>query len=1541
MVLDEKQLREAERLIRKIRPLKSSGKFTPHKYLFLLALAKLYQEDIERVNQFPLNATLENAFRDVCSELLPADASQRMMIEYPYYHLASDSIWHFSIIPEKESRFYEYESSPNLRFTRQRLIETVAYAFLDKNLDGCFRDEKCRISMSKILREYVAEARNAATESERYQTLGAASLFRHEGEAISNIQNRVGAARLGSVLQNLEIHDPQSNRYFETDLVLISGFGVYVVELKHWSGRIEIRPNSWIQNESFYKPDPHKTNGFKAKLIRGLYERKFPTFPGLYFESVVVFTNPEVAIYGSSVTRTLSHNPTFENIDRFIDYLKHQRSEKSAVLRKPQVDAFANYLTALNRTPRPRDFVFPGYEIIERLYQHDDRAEVVARPTDVRHRRLSRLRIFFPPADGPETSRKVLHERATATLNAVAKIGSHPNILTVWAVPNEFGYIVEGSDWSETGTLRDYLDRDGSLSPERAVAVTTGILSGLEVVHRECVIHRALCPESIMMDGESPKLMNFDLSYQLEEERTTVIPDVAELKRSAYIAPEVYTGGSLMESADLFSVGVILYEMLTGERPFACSTDLEREGGHLVGMHQSRFESLGVPESLVTLVFDLVQLNPNARPSQVAEVLARLLAGSHQEPTMLMQVNPELAPGTTHDVYEIEKFVAKGAESQIYQAKGPRGRSIAIKLFNADVALSRILNEQESVATVRHSSIVRADNLHRWEDGRFYLPFEWISGRSLRLDIENACLPDIDSFNRTAVQLLEVLQALHSVSDENGEKNPILHNDIKPENILIDESGRAVLIDFGAASHPSVGLYEGSEGYVAPDLILGEDRCYSEDGDLYGLGVTLFEWVFGKAPYEKATIRSQIRDVGGERQTVPDSLIEWFRRAVATESVNRFPSAEQMKDALLRTLSAPPILREDLSDSTGTSEPPHVVSDEDTAAIPSIERLRSDLVVEIMGNAFVQYLNSLHSRDADSENALAESQARSDLFSLIHVPHPVTTVIEETLLSKNQHVILTGHAGDGKSTIGIELYKRLLGLSVDAPLDHDIPPQAEIESSGHSIVLVKDLSEWSADEQQGFLAEALEKEEHRFFIISNTGTLLDTFRQYEKGLGGDWAATESQILQCMESPRTLPISFHGVTLAVINLSMMDNLRLAEDVFLRMISRERWSSCEQQDCRDNCPIYRNVSLMQENEAVARRRIFLLYRRMYEYGTRLTLRQLTAHIAYTITSGLTCRDIVKMGQKARPPRMTDFMFFNRFFGDNGQERDVAAEQLPAIRQTRESGFGLRPCPSWERRLWARTRGEFFTINAQRCEDDFRALRTVGAGLKFDEEISYAQARLQVRRMVYFLNDFGEKDDETFVKTFLDSPMILDFVRWQEASNNKLSLGKRAILKRRVLHVLQEHYTGVRLPEGRVTDRDLFITMSRRSNELRQSAQVVLTRIPEGDLQLELVEHEDGLGNIRRELNLQGREDRIHASLSLELPFLDYIIMRNQGEVGSALLPSYVDRLDRFRGRLIKHTGFSRRDDIMLVRLRTNYTFRRQVFAVREDRLEVTDD
>jgi hypothetical protein len=594
-------------------------------------------------------------------------------------------------------------------------------------------------------------------------------------------------------------------------------------------------------------------------------------------------------------------------------------------------------------------------------------------------------------------------------------------------------------------------------------------------------------------------------------------------------------------------------------------------------------------------------------------------------------------------------------------------------------------------------------------------------------------------------------------------------------------------------------------------------------------------------------------------------------------------------------------------------------------------------------NPFVGYLNSLQRLNAGNENALAEYQACNPFFAQIHVAHPLTqSILAELRKPDGCQIILTGHAGDGKSTIALEVYKLLTGIPADKPLEQQLRPREDLP--GTSISILKDLSERRREDDASLVRDMLGNS-RRFLIVSNTGALLDLFRSQADACGLSQVQLESELLVAVGNERGEAIlSLAGARFLVINLARIDNLDIAREIFACMINSANWAVCDGLACRANCPICLNVDLITHRRNIIFDRLFLAYRRMYEYGTRLTLRQLTEHLAYLITSGLEEIDLAEMREKRANPLRAEFMFFNRFFGDNGKEDDAAALQMHAVREIRHQGFGDRPCPAWERKLWLKPRDYRFQLGVEECDTEFELLRTYGAGPGSDHQpgLTPDQAREQVRRMLYFLYDFPA-DDSSYLTQFLNSPSILRWHDWQR-QGAQLDMTESYRLGQRIYHVLQEHFTGLRLPErceqSHASDRRLYITLNRGNSEIRQSAQVVVAQVDwSGETALVLTSHQNAAGATRTDLELLGRGRITGAGLVLTLPFLDYVQMRHFGEVGEMLQPAYVERLERFKAQ-VQELAKEARTRVMLVRLKTDHTFRRQQYTVCDGKLEVND-
>jgi serine/threonine protein kinase len=1505
-----------------LRTWKKGDVARPHKFVLILSIIELLEKDVNHKNNFsfveiePLFYFAWNKYKDI----IDGDLG---LLEHPYYHLASDSFWHHKIKAGAEMLYHKYRDSEDVRyrFTKNRILETIEYAYLDDELYDVLRNKEIRALFTTQIQLQLKSFEKVEKYTENK------SIFWHENIALEAIGSEVKRYALGHIISNILIYDNQTNDYYECDLIIIAPQGIYLVELKHWSGKIRIAPYNWIKDNVVYRQDPHRANLFKAKILKGIYQHQFRTFPDIWVESVVVLTNPEAEVEGASSSKTNKHCPSFGSIDTFIDFMKHQRRTGEEKLDHPKIEQVSHYLESLKHSKREKGHVFPGFEIIERLTERSDLVEYVVRPKEGRVQRSQRFRVFLPSQGSNAQEKDRFLARARNTLDAIAKIGDHPNILKVWPVPDEAGLIIEGSDWSEQGTLRDLLnDLEGPLPVEDALGIFQDLLNALTIVHNADIIHRAVKPENILMVNGRPKLMNFDLSYQLDiGEHVTVIPDIMKLRRDAYTAPEVYNGSDIDERTDLFSVGVIFFELLTHSLPFKVSTELEITSGRMTEAALQKLKERNISTYIIETLENLVVLDRNHRIQNAERTREALgLGPKGQVEPEERDLNRRLDPGEEYDVFTIERLIAEGPVSQVYLARTVGNEPVALKVFNNEIPLLRIQNEEAVMSAVYSPYLVHAKRIGHWKKERFFLELNYIDGRVMRDYIKCQERPDINVFKQVVLSLLQGLYTLHERKID-GKTNPLLHCDIKPDNIIVTQDGSAVLIDFGIAGPPRIDQFQGTARYIAPDLLRGGDIKFSENGDLYALGVTLFEWLYGVHPSEILTDGFQnIEDI---RDDVPDTLRSWMLKAISMTAEERFQNVEGMQREFMEAVQ-----ESEKNDEQATSTGLNLFIEPEEA--PQPEPMVLPAQPYELGNPFVAYLNSLHNASGANENALAESQARNPNFCHIHVSLPVTDYIFNRLTDHNDsHVILTGNAGDGKSTICLEIFKRFNGIPFDQPLASDMKAEEIVRHQGANITLIKDMSELTEQERRFLLEKACSNNE-RYLIVSNTGSLLKAF----EGLARDrteWLTLQNDLLGALDSAEPKDITYRKKTFHIINIGRVDSIDTTIKVFEKMLAGERWQKCDTLECKDNCPIYANVRTLWASKPAVLRGIELFYRRLYEYGYRLTIRQMTEHLAYAITAGLDYYSIQEISSLALRPPLRHYLFFNRFFGDCGDEEDVSSNQINAVRFARTLESGSRPNPGLDRTLWVEGSSQPVSFADTKLDEIYEYLRNAGRGAKSDN-LQPSLARLQIRRLVYFYGDF--KDTELrrqFVSTFLDSPLLETYVEWQKTGKIKSQLDLRR-LRRGIIHILQEHFTGLRLPETAGDQETLFITLNRRNYDIRQTAQIVLAKISADEFQLYLKPVDLRIG-ITQHRPIFARKD---CSIDLDLPFLDYVHSRHQGEIAQQLKTFYIDRLEKFKLALLESATDKNRGDMMLVRLQLNHQFKSQSFNINEGILEVTN-
>lgn len=148
--------------------------------------------------------------------------------------------------------------------------------------------------------------------------------------------------------------------------------------------------------------------------------------------------------------------------------------------------------------------------------------------------------------------------------------GGHPNVMSVLDMLVHKGHIIIVSEYAESGSLKNWLDKHGKKAPsnEKAVEMMDGILCGIEHLHSRNIVHRDLKPDNILLQGKFPRIADFGISRIIVENSTLT---KANGGSPAYMSPEAFLG-SKSPQTDIWSAGVILYEMLTGTYPFGGQT---------------------------------------------------------------------------------------------------------------------------------------------------------------------------------------------------------------------------------------------------------------------------------------------------------------------------------------------------------------------------------------------------------------------------------------------------------------------------------------------------------------------------------------------------------------------------------------------------------------------------------------------------------------------------------------------------------------------------------------------------------------------------------------------------------------------------------------------------------------------------------------------------------------------------------------------------------------------------------------------------------
>jgi serine/threonine protein kinase len=263
----------------------------------------------------------------------------------------------------------------------------------------------------------------------------------------------------------------------------------------------------------------------------------------------------------------------------------------------------------------------------------------------------------------------------------------------------------------------------------------------------------------------------------------------------------------------------------------------------------------------------------------------------------------QLVGTTLANRYEIISLLGEGGMGAVYKARDTElDRLVAIKLIRPELAkdpemLRRFKQELILARQITHKNVIRIFDLGQ-SDGIKFITMELVEGRNLRsLLLERGKLPP-EQAARIMLQICRALEAAHSEG--------VIHRDLKPQNIMLDASGRVTVMDFGIARSAylpgmtQTGALIGTPEYMSPEQARGEKL--TERSDLFSLGVILYELLIGTSPYQSDTPLATLWKRMNEKvtppvtvdPTLPPALSDIVVKALEVEPENRFASTAEM-----------------------------------------------------------------------------------------------------------------------------------------------------------------------------------------------------------------------------------------------------------------------------------------------------------------------------------------------------------------------------------------------------------------------------------------------------------------------------------------------------------------------------------------------------------------------------------------------------------------------------------------------------------------------
>lgn len=1083
------------------------------------------------------------------------------------------------------------------------------------------------------------------------------------------------------LLPNLEIAstNPRNNKtqYWEYDLVVIAPHAVYNIENKDWRGRIEGGDTYWYVNDK-QKQNPLKLGRIKTAILASKIKEYNPSWSKAWIQNLLTLSYPNSYapdIFDEAAKLSFELKPVL--IDYITDPLSVGQTPNAIKSIQQQL---VQFIIGSHSKKKPEDKrEVEGYEILDILQQEQNFTEYLVKPKGVTSTIRKRVKEYALQVSGlslPELQRR--QEIITNQYKALNKIKAKPFILNVeFKIDDENHVFYEISDFLDENSLRAEA-RSRTFTFNEKIGFIKNIIAALREAHKENIFHRDINPDNIYVSGGYAFLGNFGKAYFTDHNQQgyTVMATLNETNATAYHPLEL-TVGDASRSSDIYSLGILIYWLFTGQEPVRTPFALDKMGGKLTSDLLPSAINGNLPNWLDELCNKTIVVDREERWDNVDELetfLNQKMKEDDSEPSNQTPKHPpapstggieELKEGDRVGDYTIYQRLGKGGYSEVFKVRHTlQGKDYALKLFHESVNRASVTDEYNALRDLNHPNIVKFIWNGTVPSGQFYTVTEYLEGENLSVYTRTDARLPIARVYEVAHDILSALREMQR------QESPILHRDIKPQNIMWAKQEKFVLIDFNVASLVAENKdFVGTNPYLAPDLIEDSKVHWDKSADLFALGITLYELIAKQYPWAPERFPRVSKDpepLSKWVNTVSPAFEAFIHKAISSKPNIRFKDAAEMlhalesigKDGILRPLTAASVT----TSATSTSD------------------------IEI-----VAYLNSLYSQSKHGNAGTRASHETKELDRLTYTKTKLdTNLIPAILDGQYKLVIITGNAGDGKTAF-IKRIEEDTSIKSLSRFPHKNGARFEING-----VSFESNYDGSQDENDKFNNDVLEafftpfvgltnynKANEGRLIAINEGRLIEflSTSAYFKNMAN---AIEEYFYQEGHSPLPEGLLIINLNLRSVVAGETDNPSLFRKQVKALTDKSLWQKCQKCPVKSHCFIRYNVESFNDlasGDAVTARMEWLLRAVSLKRELHITMRDLRSFIAFMLTRDHSCKDVETL-QHAQEP----LVFWNNYyFNISDPDAPDGGNQDRLIKLVRETDVGSVAIPHLDRELF----------------------------------------------------------------------------------------------------------------------------------------------------------------------------------------------------------------------------------------------------------------